>query len=366
MNKTVFSALAVCTVGSLGHASETEDWLGLDKELESLRTTIATSQNASGVGFSGFFRSSYVWGDESDISGLSIDNVRLDWMGRVYEFDIVFQYEASSAPQGGAPGTSNPQIPVGPGSNSIGTGSSEGVLDAYGAWNFDDDFKLTFGQFRPAVLHSSLMDENELFFYNRTINGFVWAERDQGIQLSGNFDRLGWWAGIQNGDDGGRDDYAYYGRVQFDVVGDGPGNVEGAMGAYEDLELTVGGSLYNDDSLNDGFVWALDAQSTVSNFSFAGELVGYDEDYSPSGDEDALSWDLQGTFMFVPDKWEVGLRYENMDDLFDDDVWILTGAVAYYIEGQDAKVQSSYSHIDSDSSSLEDTDSFQVGITLAW
>ena len=55
MNKTVFSALAVCTVGSLGHASETEDWLGLDKELESLRSTIATSQNASGVGFSGFF-----------------------------------------------------------------------------------------------------------------------------------------------------------------------------------------------------------------------------------------------------------------------------------------------------------------------
>lgn len=347
MNKTVFSALAVLAASTLGHASETEDWLGLDKELESLRSTIATTQNASGVGFSGFFRTSYQWVDESDVSGISVDNIRLNWMGRVEDFDIFVQYDASNFSGSG-----------------INVGGFEGVLDAYGTWNFQDEFRLTFGQFRPAVLHSSWLDENELFFYNRTFNGGSFAFRDQGLMLSGNFEQIGWWAGVQNGADGGSDKYAYFGRVEFDAMGDGAGDVEGAMGSTDELALTVGGAIYVDDFFDDGTVWALDANATMAGFSAAAEVVGFDKDLTGTGDSET-SWNAQATYMIVPDEWEVGVRFEDLDKVLGDDTTAFTVAGAHYMAGHNAKLQAAFTTVNSDINNL-DTESISLGLTLAW
>jgi glycerol-3-phosphate acyltransferase PlsX len=46
--------------------------------------------------------------------------------------------------------------------------------------------------------------------------------------VSGDFDALSWWLAIQDGSDGDGDDYFFAGRVAFDFLGDGVGNVEGA------------------------------------------------------------------------------------------------------------------------------------------
>ncbi len=360
MIKTAFSALAVCTAGSLGHASETEDWLGLDKELESFSSAVASSQNSSGVGFDGFFRSSYTWGDESDVSAIGLDNVRLNWEGRVEDFDIVLQYEASTDPQFGF------TAPLGTSGAGIGVGGLDGLLDAYASWNFQEEFKLTFGQFRPAVLHSSWLDEDELFFYDRTLTGFAFALRDQGLMLSGNFEQIGWWVGAQNGIDGAADDYSYFARVEFDAMGDGSGNVEGAMGSTDELELTVGGAIYVDDALDDGTVWALDAHATISAFSMGAEIVGWDDDFTTAGDSQT-TWNVQGTFMFVPDEWEAGVRFQDMDEIFGDDVTIFTVAIAHYLNGHNAKLQAAFNTIDADgTASALDTESFQLGVTLGW
>lgn len=360
MNKTVFSVLAALAASSLGHASETEDWLGLDKELESFRSNLATPQTTSSVGFSGFFRTSFTWGDEADVSGFGVDNARLNFQARVEDFDIMFQYEASTTPQFGF------FIPIGVSGIGTGVGGVDGLLDAYGAWNIQDEFKLTFGQFRPAVLHSSWLDENELFFYNRTVNGFAFAARDQGMMLSGNFEQLGWWVGLQNGADGSGDDFAYFGRVEFDAMGDGGGDVEGAMGASDEFEISVGGAVYVDDSLDEGTVWAVDAQSTLGAFSAAAEVVGYDESYSASLDSET-SWSLQATFMVVPDEWELGVRYEDLAELPGADTNVFTAGVSHYLNGHNAKISANFSTTDADTGSVSlDTEAFLLGLTLGW
>ena len=58
MNKFILSALAVSVASAPSIAgSETDDWAGLDQDLEALASSLA--QGGSGASVSGFLRSSY-------------------------------------------------------------------------------------------------------------------------------------------------------------------------------------------------------------------------------------------------------------------------------------------------------------------
>ena len=138
------------------------------------------------------------------------------------------------------------------------------------------------------------------------------------------------------------------------------------MGSTDELELTVGGAIYVDDVLDDGTVWAVDAHATMAAFSAAAELVGYDDSYDTVNNDSNTTFNVQATFMFVPDEWEVGVRFEDTDAIFGDDVSLITVGVAHYLNGHNAKLQGSFNTIDSDAAGVVESDSLTLGLTLAW
>lgn len=357
MNKTVICVLAALATSPLSWASETEEWLGLDKELESLRSTMAAQNGGDALGITGFVRSSFVYNDDLNVAGFSIDNVRLDFNASVEDIDIVVQYEAGS----GLFNTGFPGLPV-----VIGPAVVEGVLDAYGSWNVTDQFTVTAGQFRPAMLHFARnMEEDGNFFTQRSVSERIWAGRDQGVEVSGNFEQFGFWGGVQNGSDGTTEKVAAYGRVEF-VSGEGIGQVQGAMNSSDDIQFQVGGSVYNDDALADGTAWAVDAAATMGMFALWGDVTGYDKSQTASGSTET-TFSVAGSVMFVPETWEVGVRWEGLQDLFGagNDDNIITIGLNYYLAGHSAKFQLDYAIFRTDVTG-GDTETLTVGTTLGW
>jgi hypothetical protein len=366
MNKFVLSALALTTAGGLATAGTgSEEWLTLDREIESLASTQAPA-STSGVTINGFIRSSYQnSGDitagpaDNDLSGFSLDNARLHVTGTVGDYSLYVQLEGASDYE--VPDDGLIPFPLGQGAS---TGGNVFVLDAYGAWNISDQFKLTLGQFRSPFLGTSQLDENQLLFLDRTISGHLWADRDQGVMLSGQYDMLGWWIAAQNGLDGAGDDMAYSARVAFDAMGTQP-KVEGAYGAAEGTNLGISAGYYqDDDSVQDDLAaWNIEAKFIMGPIYLYGSYIDHDDGYGVllGQAEGPAIMALQGSFMFVPDRWEAAVRWEDLDD--DNDTSLLTFGVNYYAVGHDAKWQFNYVTSSSDDSDLE-ADIFGVGLTV--
>ena len=371
MNKFVLSALALTTAGGLATAGTgSEEWLTLDREIESLASTQAPA-STSGVTVSGFIRSSYlnsgdreVGPEDNDLSGFSLDNARVNVAGSVGDYSLYVQIEAAS-PDESSSGTGDGLVP-----DPFGTGVSSGgslyVLDAYGAWNISDQFKLTMGQFRSPFFGNSQLDENELLFLDRTATAHLWAERDLGVMLSGQYDVLGWWLAAQNGLDGAGDDMAFSARVAFDAMG-AQSRVEGAYGASEETALGISAGYYqDDDSVQDDLAaWNIEAKFGMGPIYLYGSYVdhddGYGAEFGPSFTSGPAIMALQGSFMFVPDRWEAAIRYEDLDD--DDSTDFLTFGLNYYAVGHDAKWQLNYMKGSSDNDSF-DVDVFGIGLTV--
>lgn len=354
MNKFVLSALALTTSGGLAAAGTgSEEWLTLDRELESLTTTLAP-QTDSGVILHGFVKSSYVNSgdvdvDGSDLSGFNLDNVRLSVEGTVGDFTVFVSAEGSSSV---IPGTGTTLLPF-----VTGSGGSFGVLDAYAAWNINEMLRLSMGQFLTPVLGSSMINENHLLFLNHTFAGAFFNARDTGVMLGGQYDMFGFWVSVINGSDGVGDELAYALRAEFYAMGGGVGStLEGAYGSEQGNRLTVGAGYYNDDgNVDDAIAFAVDANFVSGPLSAAAEIVDFDEGFG-----DATPFSVQAGFMLVPNQWEAALRYEDLDT--ESDTTVITAGVNYYMSGHDAKWQFNYSTTDDDDIDL---DWFGIGMTAS-
>ena len=90
MNKFVIGALAFSAAGTLAFGNNgAEDWSSLDREIESLATSLAPQ----GGGFSvdGYLRSRYANSSDvaigsGDLSGFNIDNARVELNGSVGDY----------------------------------------------------------------------------------------------------------------------------------------------------------------------------------------------------------------------------------------------------------------------------------------
>lgn len=355
MSTPLLPLLAALAAAPSAHVPETEDWLGLDREVESLRASAALQDEPHALGLSGFVRTSFAWNSDLDVAGFSIDNLFLDLRTSVADFDLVLQYEAGARPTG------NPIV------GGFGGGTApEGVLDAYGSWSATDQLTLTAGQFRPAVLHfARSIEEDGNFFSGRSVSEAVWSFRDQGVELSGHIEQLGFWAGIQNGADLTADRLAFYGRVAYASAGE-LGRVQGALDSGDELRFQVGGAVYDDDSLADGTVWALDAVATMGMFAVWGDLVRYDRSMTLSGDTET-TWSVAGTVLFVPETWEAGLRIEGLQDLLGpgSDANVITLGLNYYLAGHSAKLGADLAIFTTDVAG-GDSETLTVGTTLGW
>jgi hypothetical protein len=366
MNKFVLSALALTSAGGLATAGTgSEEWLTLDREIESLANAqqAAVQGSSSGVTVSGFIRTSYLNSSDvdvgaNDLGGFSLDNARINVTGTIGDYLLYVQLEGAEAL------TSTDGLLNGPSE-----GGSVGVLDAYGAWNINEMFRLTMGQFRSPFLGSAQLDEDQLLFIDRTLLGYLWASRDLGVMLSGQYDMLGWWIAAQNGLDSVGDDLAFSARVAFDAMGGANARpkVEGAYGAAEGTLLQVSAGYYQDDDtiVDDVAAWNIEGNLVMGPFSAAASYVDHDDGFTTllAGNftEGPAIMALTAGFMFVPERWEVAARFEDLDD--EDDTTVITLGVNYYAVGHDAKWQVNYAMVDSDDDSLE-ADILGIGLTV--
>jgi len=350
MNKFVFGALAF-SAGTLCFANESEEWPTLDREIESLASSL--SQGGGGVGVSGFVKSSYASSSDvtvggNDLGGFSMDNIRVNFDGAVGAFNVHVAAEGASDFGFGTFG-------------NFGTAAGVGIIDAWTSFNITDQISATMGTFRPPFLGDALRDEDELLFIDRSTSGDIWAFRDQGLMFSGNFDQLGWWVAAQNGNDSAGDDLALSARVAFNALGTGVGSVEGAAGAGDESNLTLAAGYYDDANITDGTATCFEADYTRGALSAAANIVDYDNGFSGAfGGE--TPWDLQASYMISPDEWEAALRWDDFDD--SNDTTMVTAGVNKYVEGHNAKWQLNYSAIQSDAGGNE-ADVIQIGLTAS-
>lgn len=372
MKKLVYSAFALSLTTVSGFASENE-WSQLDQEVEALASSLAQDD---GLSFGGWIRARHDYSDDvsvpfasiendgspdvgtNDLSGFSVPDVRLLAMGSRGDYGYMVQYDFQTS-----------------GSNAgFFDNDGGGLLDAYVTFPIGP-VTGTVGQFKPPIARSSLLTSKDIFFVNKTLTGIAWTSRDQGAMVSGDFDALSWWLAIQDGSDGDGDDYFFAGRVAFDFLGDGVGNVEGAWGGSDDPAATASASYWDDTASDDGEGFNLGVVASTSVYSFSGEVTdygksGYTSTFGRTGDTsdtngfgDTTPFAVAGTYMLTPDTWEVGVRYQDFDDEENTDV--IEVAVNHYMEGHDLKWTIQYSTSNSDDSDLE-IDLITLGLTAGF
>jgi len=364
MNKFVIGALALTAASPLSFAgSETKDWSGLDREIENLGASLA----AAGPGFavSGFVRSRFAWSSDQDfgaaagdqdLTGFNVDNARVYFSGNAGDYGVFISADGAT---GGA-----------------------ALLDAFGTFPIFEQVKGQMGQFKIPFLWSSLVDDNNLLFLDRSYNGQIFDSRDIGIQVSGAWEQLSWWLALQNGIDGVAEDFQWTARVQFNALGAGTGMQEGAYGASEDSNLTVGVA-YTDEGADNtlgpvGSAVALDVGFASGPFSVHGEIVDFDDDRMPvpglSGSTGVMGpagfstttgsetpWSVMVGYMITPNEYEIAGRWQDMDDGDNGDEWGI--AVNRYVQGHNAKWTLQYTSFSSDNTNIE-ADTIALGLCV--
>lgn len=367
MNKFVLGALALTAASTpcLAGTGSDETWLTLDRDINSLSNSLAPA--GSGASVSAFIKASYgnsgdIQVGGNDLGGFALNNARINFTGSVGDYSLFIALEGAS----GSPGI------FGGGLGGVtSVGGPVGVLDAIASVNITDQIKGSMGQFRPAFLASSLRSEDNLLFINRTAQGDTWSFRDQGVMASGNFDQLGWWLGLQNGNDGAGNDLVITGRLTFTAMGTAQATTEGAYGATGSQNLTIGIAYYDDANVTDGTAMCADVYFNAGALSASAEIVDYDDGFSdfvnnpttafsPLGGE--TPWDVAVGYMVVPDQWEAALRFEDFDDT--DNTTAITAGVNWYRSGHAAKWQLNWTSTQSDNNNLE-FDLIQVALVTS-
>lgn len=345
MKKLVCSAIALSMTSAAGFASGS-DWSTLDQEVQALTASLSNSQDGGGMQLSGMIRSFYVTSSDipvivgADLGGFIVENARVGVSGERgdYAYELLFDF------------ADNDQLGV-------------GVLDAFVTFPIGGTVNGRFGQFKSGISRSGLVDVGHMMFVDRGIVGTLFAGRTAGGGVFGSFDQLDWRVDVQNGSDGVADDLLIAARATFDVLGTGKDLTEGAYGGTEDLSAVVGVSYYDDGAFDDASGFVIDFIGGTNVYSFGIDLADIGDDLPVSTIDpdaglslfllspDSTPFSVFGTYMFQPEKWEVGLRYEDADDLSNSSK--IDIIVSNYIDGHNAKWGFQFSTYDSDDPALE-------------
>jgi hypothetical protein len=360
-------ALAPLPAAGAG-APSAEEWLRLDRELDSLATSIAP-QDEPGVRIGGLIRSSFdLSGDDifalpggEDLGGFRFQDA-IVWMeGSVGDMDVRISMNAAS-PTGA--GSSNSAWP--PSDPSSGLGSFA-VNDAYGRWNLNEQFRVYFGQFKCPVLMSSQVWNGNLIMIDRTRLGQMFDVYQPGAAATWDSDRLHIKAAVQNGADGAADEFGMVLRGEF-KLGDGAKENEGAYGTQGGTHATIGAAYFNDGSQvggdDLGTAIAVDGYARLGHFSLHAEIADFDEELAGNmglagvGD-DAMPFSATAGFLLPAETIELALRYQDMDDVAG--TTAIGGGVNYYSHGHAAKWQFNVSQLDDDN---DDGMIIQLGLAV--
>jgi hypothetical protein len=337
MKKFVYSAVALAMATGASYAADT-GWASLDQEISGLSSSLS-AQNAGGPKVGGWVITSVNSNSDNDVLGFDLNEVRLHVTGDVsndYSYKVSFEFEDGDAV----------------------------LKDAYIKWKLMDNISGTMGQFYIPTFRSATSDETKLLFLNRTLNGTLLrtvgidgSGRDQGLMVGGGFEMLNFGVAVQDGLDGDIDEFRITLNVTADVMGKGAGAVEGAYGAAEGTNLSVGGFYHMDDGAGaNGFdVFGVEAYFTMGALAVAGEFADYDAlDVSP--------YSVTASYLFT-EMYEAAVRYEDADDAADTS--IISAGVNRYSAGHNLKWTAQFVTASSDTAALE-TDTISIGATLAF
>lgn len=393
MNPLLTGAVALA-LGPAAMANGTEpsnDWLGLDQELNAVASPVALQ--GGGVTIGALFRGAYVStsgddftgfadgngdGDADDQLGMVIDDAELWYEGSIEQyswrisvdfgnFDFSNGTNTGYSPYfiGGLLGVNN-----GGTANLANTGRMDVLEDAYVDWNFDEDnrFALRLGHFVFPTTFTTTTSPGRLLFLGRSTNGEFFHQYDLGAMVSGDYDVFQWHLGVLNGADGTGDEHKLAARAIYNLGAGASG--EGALGADEDFAASLGFSYVEDGALDDGEVISFDVVGTVGQFSFGGEFSDYGDDHAALGFGAAtgLGYGDGGPSVYsvnagylINEQWEVAARYEDLDD--DAETTITSFGVNFYQAGHNAKWQLLYMDVASDVTQAEGS-VIAVGVTV--
>jgi hypothetical protein len=273
-----------------------------------------------------------------------------------------------------------------------GGGTDFALEDAHIVWNCGGYFDAMMGQFKPHVTRSNSVDPEKLVMIDRTTIGSAFDFFDDGIGASGAWEYLNWYTSIVDGQNGHESDHAYFIRGEFNL-GQGAGSYEGAMGSSDQLNGTVGLTLFHDDTNGDvdgdgnkdNTSWIADFNGSVSNIGFGVEIAQLDddtflltdEDYSNIFDSgngtvfipglllagDSTPWNATVSYLINPE-WEVAVRYEDLDNSENSgpDNTVLSVGANWY-RGPAGKWQAQWSSFDADSA-FNDGSIIEVGYAI--
>ncbi|MDA1266824.1 MAG: porin, partial [Planctomycetota bacterium] len=227
------------------------------------------------------------------------------------------------------------------------------TLDAYVNFSLGGDVSGRFGQFKPGISRNGMMSSGNLFFIDRTAIGAGFSGRAEGFMLHGDFEQLGWAITIQDGADTAADEYLIAGRVEFDLMGEGKADVEGAFGGSEAPSATVAVSFFDDGGANG----TLGSDGTLLEFHAGTNVYSFGLDIMSAGDgfasidgnlneivPDSTPISLFGTYMLQPETWEVGVRFQDFDN--GNDGSKIDVGVTNYLDGHNLKWTFQYSTMD--------------------
>lgn len=341
MKKLVYSALAlsVTTAGALA----SDDWSDLDEEIAML--TASTALDTEGPDIDGRIRTLYAAVSDADVGDFDLVEARLQATGSRGDYSYKLQVDFANEPE---------------------------ILDAYIDFPLGGQVNGRFGQFKSGFSRSGLISSGNLFFVSRNVIGALWAGRSEGIQVFGEFDQLGWWVTVQDGIDTVGDEYLITARVSFDLLGEGATNSEGAYGGTQEPSATAAIAFFDDGGGTDNDGILLEFYGGTNVYSFGLDVLDVGDGGVPVpltgagafvfGDSTPFS--VMGTYMLQPDTWEVGLRFEDLDDMADSS--LITVGVNNYLDGHDLKWSFNYVLVDSDDAAVDDLDALLLQLQLGF
>lgn len=361
----------------LASSGTTSDWLGLDEELNSLASTVNLQGNEPNFG--ALLRTAVLntgdFGTTEDVLGVSLEDAKLWADGSLGDWNWRVMYDFANRTQNAAGYEVADWTDIGfgfPEPTYVGA-----LQDAYASWNINETLTLTLGQFRAPTTRSMWVATENMLFQRRSALGQWGYLFDEGVMLSGQYEsNFAWWISAQNGADGLDDDLRLNARAQY-TFGSWNQSAEGAWVETDEFEGTVGIFVGDDGDADgagtagiDGGYMGVDFTGNVGRFSFSGEFANLDNGSAgnygfvnggATFTDDASPWAAAVSYMLSPEEWEIGARYENLDDTAD--TTLLTLGLNYYMTGHNSKVQLNFLQADSDAPSI-DGSLISLGLTL--
>lgn len=344
--KLLSMCAAALTLSGFAVASET-DYSSFDRDIEALvsgRLADNTGPNLSGYVQVRYANSGDIAVGANDLGGFTVPRARLSMTGERQGYGYKVQVDFAS---GAILKDAYVDIPI----NNISARA---------------------GLFRSAFSRNGSASTSKMFFIDRTEVGGLFVARDAGAMFHGNFDQLSVFLSLMNGTDGTGDELMTALRVAFNFMGAGIGNIEGAFGGPDELSGTASLSWYDDGEATDGSAILIEAHVANSQWSAGIELFDADDagvSATPGfaitslASDDATAKALYGTYMLTPDQWELGLRFQDMDDAADTTIMEL--GVNRYLDGHNLKYSIGYRSISSDNAAVE-ADIIQVQLQVAF